>query len=178
MRGLPVPMRAVEAGYLVPARCQCGPPHQDTSECLTEDISDNELRNVLESGHYRPTRDYKETDSFDLSAIAAPTSLKEKPTGHNVHKFAAQSITPYVRAGSLVILELTTYPGPTEELNIPILGEGSELDRRHGLPCEYSPERVDPSNPEWSFKNTPKVISRLTQGRLVSRQGRVSRPWG
>jgi UDP-N-acetyl-D-glucosamine dehydrogenase len=57
-----------------------------------------------------------------------------------------------------VVLESTTYPGTTEELVAPILERESGLARDQFL-LGYSPERIDPGNPNYSFENTPKVVS-------------------
>ncbi len=61
--------------------------------------------------------------------------------------------------GSTVVLESTTYPGTTEELLVPILERGSGLKAGVDFYVGYSPERIDPGNPIWTFINTPKVVS-------------------
>ena len=73
---------------------------------------------------------------------------------------------PYVRAGSCVILESTTYPGTTEELIGPLLQQGSGLEPGRDFHLGYSPERIDPGNPTWRFENTPKVVSGVDDASL------------
>jgi UDP-N-acetyl-D-mannosaminuronic acid dehydrogenase/UDP-N-acetyl-D-glucosamine dehydrogenase len=58
-----------------------------------------------------------------------------------------------------VILESTTYPGTTEEILVPILERGSGLTAGRDFSVGYSPERIDPGNPTWNFRNTPKIVS-------------------
>jgi UDP-N-acetyl-D-glucosamine dehydrogenase len=77
---------------------------------------------------------------------------------------ATKSIAPRLRAGQLVILQSTTYPGTTEEVCLPIL-ETSGLRAGKDFHLAFSPERIDPgatSSAGWDVKNTPKVMGGLT----------------
>jgi len=74
---------------------------------------------------------------------------------------ATEAVKAGLRAGQLVVLESTTYPGTTRELMLPKLQEtGLEVGKDFFL-C-FSPERVDPGNPTWQTRNTPKVIGGVT----------------
>src|SRR5262245_16987387 len=74
---------------------------------------------------------------------------------------AAKSIAATVRQGQLVVLESTTYPGTTEELILPMLEErGLKVGKDFFL--AFSPERVDPGNPKFHTRNTPKIIGGVT----------------
>src|SRR5690606_14855287 len=75
---------------------------------------------------------------------------------------AAATLARRLRAGALVVLESTTYPGTTEELVRPIL-EQSGLKAGSAFFLGYSPERIDPGNPTWNFVNTPKVVSGIDE---------------
>ncbi|WP_259466992.1 nucleotide sugar dehydrogenase, partial [Proteus mirabilis] len=66
-----------------------------------------------------------------------------------------------LKAGMLIVLESTTYPGTTEELVKPIL-EASGLRCGEDFFLAYSPERVDPGNKTFNTKNTPKVVGGVT----------------
>jgi len=70
-------------------------------------------------------------------------------------------VAPYLRPGALVTLESTTYPGTTEEVIAPIL-EAHGLVVGETLFLAFSPERVDPGNPVYQTKNTPKVVGGVT----------------
>lgn len=74
---------------------------------------------------------------------------------------AARSIRDTLRPGQLVILESTTYPGTTREVILPILEETGLRVGRDFFLC-YSPERVDPGNPTWNTRNTPKILGGVT----------------
>jgi len=69
-----------------------------------------------------------------------------------------------------VVLESTTYPGTTEELLQPILEQGSGLTAGTDFHLGYSPERIDPGNPTYTFENTPKVVSGIDAASLAAVQ--------
>jgi UDP-N-acetyl-D-glucosamine dehydrogenase len=71
---------------------------------------------------------------------------------------SATEIAKYIKRGSMVVLESTTYPGTTEELLLPILEQGSGLKCGEDFYLAFSPERVDPGNKLFQTKNTPKVV--------------------
>ena len=94
--------------------------------------------------------------------ICVPTPLdKTKAPDTTFMQAAARSIVPFLRPGMLVTLESTTYPGTTEEVVQPIL-ESSGLKVGTDLFLAFSPERVDPGNPVWQTRNTPKVVGGVT----------------
>jgi len=68
------------------------------------------------------------------------------------------TVAQHLRAGQLVILESTTWPGTTEELMIPILEETSGLKAGVDFYVAYSPEREDPGNPNFNTERIPKVV--------------------
>ena len=96
------------------------------------------------------------------SSICVPTpldSMKEPDT--SFMESAARQIAPFLRPEMLVTLESTTYPGTTEEIVQPIL-ESFDLKVGTDLHLAFSPERVDPGNPVYQTKNTPKVVGGVT----------------
>ena len=94
-----------------------------------------------------------------------PTPLRDGAPDLSLHRGAADDAGALLRPGVRVILESTTYPGTTEELVGPILEEGSGLVAGIDFFLGYSPERIDPGNPHWTFVNTPKVVSGSTPTR-------------
>ena len=76
----------------------------------------------------------------------------------------ARSLKP----GATVILESTTYPGTTDDVVAAILEDGSGLTAGSDFHLGYSPERIDPGNPEWTFTNTPKVVSGIDEASLTA----------
>ena len=87
-----------------------------------------------------------------------PTPLRDGTPDLSYVESAAAVLATALRPGALVVLESTTYPGTTEELLQPIL-ETSGLRAGEDFLLGYSPERIDPGNPTWTFENTPKVVS-------------------
>jgi UDP-N-acetyl-D-glucosamine dehydrogenase len=74
----------------------------------------------------------------------------------------AESVGKTIRRGQAVILESTTYPGTTRELLLPRM-EAHGLKVGQDVFLCFSPERVDPGNPQWHTRNTPKVVGGVTE---------------
>jgi len=171
--GLPLAMRAVEVGYSVVGYETDGrrAKHLQAAESYVEDIPNHVLAAALDSGRYRPTNDTAALADFDVAVITVPTPLREgNPDLSFIHQ-AAATLGPHLRPGATVVLESTTYPGTTEELVGPALEESSGLVPGDDFHLGYSPERIDPGNPEWGLVNTPKVVSGIDPASLVAVQG-------
>lgn len=159
--GLPVAMRAVEAGFDVvgldsdPVRItQLLDGHS-----YVEDIDPDTVLRARESGRYLPSTDYADTADFVYAVISVPTPLREGAPDLSFVESAACSLAAHLRPGATVILESTTYPGTTEELLAPLLAAESGLACGESFFVGYSPERIDPGNSTWDFRRTPKVVS-------------------
>lgn len=166
--GLPVSMRAVEAGHDVVGLDLSETRIADLTagRSYVEDITGAEVRGALDSGRFMPSRDYADAEGFDVAVITVPTPLKDSLPDMRFIESSGESLAPYIRAGATVILESTTYPGTTEELLVPILEEGSGLAAGQDFYVGYSPERIDPGRKDWTFKTTPKVVSGLNAASL------------
>ena len=159
--GLPISMRAVEAGYDV-VGLETDKIRLESLEgglSYVEDVSSEVLASALGSGRYRATSDCEGMRGFDFVVITVPTPLKETVPDLTFVEESARSIAPWVTPGSTVVLESTTYPGTTEELLVPMLEAGSGLVAGQDFRVGYSPERIDPGNKVHTFVNTPKVVS-------------------
>ena len=123
------------------------------------DVVDEELAELVEKGMLRATDNFEEVASCDFIAIAVPTPLDEyqQPDISYVEK-STKDVSKYLKKGSIVVLESTTYPGTTEELMLPLLEKGSGLKCGEDFYLAFSPERVDPGNKIYKTKNTPKVV--------------------
>jgi UDP-N-acetyl-D-glucosamine dehydrogenase len=93
----------------------------------------------------------------DIVLIAVPTPLRDGQPDLSHVEQACMSTAQHARAGSLVILESTTYPGTTEEVVLPLL-ENAGLEAGRDFLLAYSPERIDPGNAEFGIRNTPRVV--------------------
>lgn len=126
------------------------------------DVPTEELADLVERGLVTATTDFADAAGLDAIVICVPTPLDEmKEPDTSYMESAASSITPYLHADMLVTLESTTYPGTTEEVIQPIL-ESTGLVVGTDLFLAFSPERVDPGNPVYQTRNTPKVVGGVT----------------
>ena len=145
---------------------------------------------------FSATADYSRLTEMDAIIICVPTPLNEYHEPDLSYITAtAESIAPHLRAGQLVVLESTTYPGTTEEVLIPILenkNRGGLRAARNGQSAvheffvAFSPEREDPGNTSVARRDIPKVVGGLDQqaadlaaalyGSIFSRVVRVSSP--
>jgi UDP-N-acetyl-D-glucosamine dehydrogenase len=126
------------------------------------DVSDDELAQAQAKGGLRATTDYAALTEVDAIFICVPTPFDEMRAPDLKYVVAAsEGIVPYLRAGHLVMLQSTTYPGTTEEVVQPILERGG-LKAGVDFNLAFSPERIDPGNREWTVVNTPKVVGGLT----------------
>lgn len=167
--GLPVAMRAVDAGFTVVGvdidERRVNALNDGTS--FVEDITDDELAAALTSGRYIASTNYDAAADFDIAVISVPTPLRETLPDLTFIEDAGRSLAEHLKPGATVILESTTYPGTTEELLIPILEDGSSLKAGDDFHVGYSPERIDPGNTRWNLKTTPKVVSGINEASLV-----------
>ena len=123
------------------------------------DVVDAELAQLVRNGTLSATSDFSFIKDVDFVAICVPTPLDvhQEPDISYVES-SAKSIAGHLTAGTIVVLESTTYPGTTEELIKPILESGSGLKCGKDFYLGFSPERVDPGNAVYKTKNTPKVV--------------------
>src|SRR5450830_366367 len=161
--GLPMALRAAETGLEVVGLDTKADVVSalDAGRSHIDDISDEELQVGLKAG-YRATTDASCIAEADVVVVCVPTPLSADggPDLRPVES-AARTIGAHVSADTLVILESTTYPGTTEEVFAPlVLASGLQLGR--DVRIAFSPERVDPGNPTFGVKNTPKVVGGLT----------------
>ncbi|WP_416327440.1 nucleotide sugar dehydrogenase [[Eubacterium] hominis] len=123
------------------------------------DVVDGELKELVESGMMSATSDFSFIKDVDFIAICVPTPLdNHQQPDITCVKESTIAISKYLKKGTMVVLESSTYPGTTEELIKPILEEGSGLKCGIDFYLGFSPERVDPGNKDFNTKNTPKVV--------------------
>ena len=122
-----------------------------------EDISTEELSSALKNFH--STIESKELSDCKNVVISVPTPLTDYQPDLSYVIDAAKTVGKNLVLNQVVILESTTYPGTTLEVLIPNLEEQSGLIAGKDFYVGYSPERIDPGNKVWKFKNTPKVVS-------------------
>jgi UDP-N-acetyl-D-glucosamine dehydrogenase len=122
------------------------------------DVPTPRVKALVDEGRLRATTDFGALNACDAIIICVPTPLrKTKEPDISYILAAAEQIQQNLRRGQLIILESTTYPGTTDEVLLPMFVErGLELDADFLL--AFSPERVDPGNPQFQTHNIPTVV--------------------
>ena len=126
------------------------------------DVVNEDLKEIVDKGLLSATNDFSFIKDVDFVAICVPTPLDvhQQPDISYVRS-STEAIAKYMKKGTMVVLESTTYPGTTEELIKPILEEGSGMVCGTDFYLGFSPERVDPGNLIYNTKNTPKVVGAI-----------------
>lgn len=126
------------------------------------DIDDGELAAVVEKGSLSATVEPDCLKGSDVIIICVPTPLrKTRDPDISFIIEAVERTRQFIRAGQLIILESTSYPGTTREVLLPELeSEGMKAGRDFFL--AFSPERIDPGNKQYNLKNTPKIVGGIT----------------
>ena len=132
-------------------------------ESYIEDVPSATLERLVRERGLRATTDYDELRDADAILIALPTPLsKQREPDLSIITAATAEIAKRLRAGHLVVLESTTYPGTTREELLPRL-EATGLKVGEDFWLAFSPERVDPGREDWTTKNVPKVVGGITE---------------
>jgi len=128
-----------------------------------QDVSSADVTRFLKGDKFAATTDLGRLSEPDVVSICVPTPLsKTKDPDVNYVLAATNSVKQTLRRGQLIVLESTTYPGTTRELLLPALeSTGLKVGKDYFL--AFSPERVDPGNPKWNTRNTPKVVGGITE---------------
>ena len=117
-----------------------------------EDITDQELQKSLKDG-LTLSSDPKSLSESETIVISVPTPLTDYQPDLSYVRNAAETIAEHIVKDQIIILESTTYPGTTIEVLVPIIEDKSGLKAGVDFYAGYSPERIDPGNENWNFKN-------------------------
>ncbi|HEX6588419.1 MAG TPA: nucleotide sugar dehydrogenase [Longimicrobiales bacterium] len=169
--GLPLSVELAKAGFRVLGF--------DVSQRVVEgigegrshvgDVADAVLAPLVRDGMIAATTDAGRMSECDVLSICVPTPLsKTRDPDVSYVVSATDAVRRTLRAGQLILLESTTYPGTTRELVLPALESGTDLKVGEDFFLCFSPERVDPGNPVWQVKNTPKVVGGITPACLAA----------
>jgi UDP-N-acetyl-D-glucosamine dehydrogenase len=158
--GLPLAMAAATAGWRVIGI--------DLSETKVrgiingispvEDIEDSQITSTILAGKYSATSDFSSVALASVVAICVPTPLDaNRNPDTSILESATKSISPYLKSGTLVISESTSYPGTLRNLIIPIVKRLKKPETSE-LRFASAPERVNPGDKKWSMANTPRLV--------------------
>jgi UDP-N-acetyl-D-glucosamine dehydrogenase len=127
------------------------------------DVPSAHLAEVIKNGKFQPTTDAKRLAEADIIDICVPTPLrKTKDPDMTYVVQAVEATAGALRKGQLIILESTTYPGTTIEVVQPTLA-AKGFTPGVDFYLAFSPERVDPGNPNYQTKNIPKVVGGINE---------------
>lgn len=158
--GLPLAMAAVDAGWTVIGidNFQTKVSQINSGSSPVEDVSDEQLQAALSSGAYKASIDFSEATLAAVITICVPTPLddNEEPDLTFLRN-AATGIAPFVSNETLIVSESTSYPGTLRDLIIPIVDE-SKPSTSESVYFASAPERVNPGDPIWNQKNTPRLV--------------------
>jgi UDP-N-acetyl-D-glucosamine dehydrogenase len=127
-----------------------------------KDVTDAQLQAAVGAGRLSATTDTARLSEPDAVSICVPTPLsKFKDPDVSYIVAATEAVKRTLRRGQAIILESTTYPGTTREILLPAL-ESTGLTVGEDFFLAFSPERVDPGNPRYGTRNTPKVVGGIT----------------
>ncbi len=162
--GLPLAVETARAGFPVlavdidAARAAA----VNRGESYIADVRPQEVRRLVQAERLVATTNYDTLSRADVLIICVPTPLtksKEPDLSHIVA--AANACVLILRAGHLVVLESTTYPGTTVEVVKPAL-DARGLRAGSDFHLAFSPERIDPGNKTHAFRDVPKIVGGLT----------------
>jgi len=163
--GLPLAMAAVDAGWSVIGvdNLEAKVAQINGGSSPIEDISDAQLQAAISKGVYRATTDFSAASQASVITICVPTPLdKKREPDLALLRSAATGIAPYVSNETLVVSESTSYPGTLRDIIIPIV---NSLKPKDSLTVYFAsaPERVNPGDPVWNQKNTPRLVGAIDE---------------
>ena len=163
--GLPLAMEFARAGFRVLGFDVSREVVDGLNACRSHvrDVPSARVAEYAQADRFAVTADLARLKEPDVVSICVPTPLsKTKDPDVSYVIAATNSVKQTLRRAQLVVLESTTYPGTTRELLLPAL-ESTGLRVGEDFFLAFSPERVDPGNPEWNTRNTPKIVGGITE---------------
>ena len=162
--GLPLAVELAQAGFEVfgvdidESRVR----QLNQGKSFIQDVPAADVRALVREGRLHASTEFSVLKKCDTVNICVPTPLsKQRDPDVSYIVAAAQQVVDHLHKGMLVILESTTYPGTTEELLLPMMSAGG-LEVGKDFFLAFSPERVDPGNPDFQTRNIPKVVGGVT----------------
>jgi len=162
--GLPTAVAYAAVGFNVTgievneSRCNA----VNTGSSYVGDVSSQTLRELVSSERLRAVPSLHDAPDLDVIDVCVPTPLnKSREPDLSAIVAAVDALRERLRAGQLVLLTSTTYPGTTVELVQPAL-EATGMVVGRDVFLAFTPERIDPGNKSFSLRNTPKVVGGAT----------------
>jgi len=163
--GLPLATNFAQAGFPVTGIDidQNKVNRANQGESYIADIPSSLLKSLVDDGKLSFTSDFDALYDQDAVIVCVPTPLgKTRDPDLSYVLSATQQIKAHLHPGQIITLESTTYPGTTDEIVLPEL-EATGLKVGVDFFLAFSPERIDPGNPEYNVQNTPKIVGGVTE---------------
>jgi UDP-N-acetyl-D-glucosamine dehydrogenase len=162
--GLPLAVEFAEAGFAVTGLDVTAEKvnQLNRGESYIPDVPSARIKPLVDAGRFCATTNYEDLRQADTISICVPTPLRQtKDPDMSYVIQAVDSIAAICHQGMLVVLESTTYPGTTMEIIVPrLVSNGFNVGE--DVFVAFSPERIDPANPVYGVRNTPKVVGGVT----------------
>lgn len=158
--GIPLALAAVRAGFRVIGADIDAPrvAQINRGESFIKHIPSAAMQEAVGAGRFSATTDMARLADADAILICVPTPLtRHREPDLSFVESTTRAIAQHLRAGQLVVLESTTYPGTTTGVMLPILETGG-LKSGQDFLLAFSPEREDPGNPDFGTASIPKVV--------------------
>ena len=163
--GLPLAMAAVDAGWSVIGieKSASRVDKLNSGSSPVEDISDTRLAKAIAASKYIASNDPSEVSAASVVTICVPTPLdEERNPDLELLESATSDVAPHLSVGTLLVSESTSYPGTLRDVIIPLVNSLKSTDASE-LFYASAPERVNPGDPVWDQKNTPRLVGGIDE---------------
>jgi len=163
--GLPLAMAAVDAGWSVIGieKSISRVDQLNSGSSPVEDISDTRLANAIAANKFLASNDPSDVSAASVVTICVPTPLDEaRNPDLQLLESATRDVAPHLSTGTLLVSESTSYPGTLRDLIIPLV-ESVKAKETTELYFASAPERVNPGDPVWDQKNTPRLVGGIDE---------------
>ena len=163
--GLPLAMAAVDAGWSVVGieKSVFRVDQLNSGSSPVEDISDTRLAKALAGKKYIASNNPEDVSTASVVTICVPTPLNmQREPDLELLESATKDVAPFLGDGTLLVSESTSYPGTLREIIIPLV-ISLKTSETKTLYFASAPERVNPGDPVWDQKNTPRLIGGIDE---------------
>jgi UDP-N-acetyl-D-glucosamine dehydrogenase len=163
--GLPLAMAAVDAGWSVIGveKSATRVDQLNSGSSPVEDISDERLAKAIAANRFIASNDPSDVSAASVVTICVPTPLNEaREPDLGLLESATRDVAPYLSSGTLLVSESTSYPGTLRDVIIPIVNSLKSIEASE-IFYASAPERVNPGDPVWDQKNTPRLVGGIDQ---------------
>ena len=163
--GLPLAMAAVDAGWSVIGieKSASRVVQLNSGSSPVEDISDARLAKAIAANKFLASSDPAEVSSASVVTICVPTPLNDvREPDLELLESATRDVAPHLSSGTLLVSESTSYPGTLRDVIIPLVNSLKSSDASD-LFYASAPERVNPGDPVWDQKNTPRLVGGIDE---------------